>query len=345
MKLLIANRGEIAIRIARAAADLDIPTVAVHSEDDQRSLHVLKADAAAALRGSGARAYLDGEQLVAVATSHGCDAVHPGYGFLSENAAFAERCIAAGLTFVGPAARAARALRRQDARACKLANAEGVPVIHGISEAGVARTRAVVLREAPQRFGNGDQGRRRRRRPRHADRRHRKTASTRRTGAHAPRRTRRSATMPCTSNSSSATRATSKCRSSATQRGDDHVVRHARLHVAAPPSEADRGGAGAALAGRPRGSASKRRPCSSRAQRATSTSARSNSWSTSPHDRFLLHRSECTAAGRAHRHRDGDRRRSRSTSDRDRARQVARRARLRAARGADRRAASRSRRG
>ena len=60
-RLLIANRGEIAIRIARAAADLDIPTVAVHSEDDQRALHVLKADTAAALRGAGARAYLDGE--------------------------------------------------------------------------------------------------------------------------------------------------------------------------------------------------------------------------------------------------------------------------------------------
>jgi len=91
MKLLIANRGEIAIRIARAAADLGIATVAVHSEDDVRSLHVAKADAAAALRGVGARAYLDGEQLIDVAKSHGCDAVHPGYGFLSENAAFERR--------------------------------------------------------------------------------------------------------------------------------------------------------------------------------------------------------------------------------------------------------------
>ena len=134
MKLLIANRGEIAIRVARAAADLEIATVAVHSEDDQRALHVLKADTAVALRGVGARAYLDGEQLVAVATSHGCDAVHPGYGFLSENPGFAERCIAAGLTFVGPAPEQL-ALFGDKTRARALAHTEGVPVIHGISEA------------------------------------------------------------------------------------------------------------------------------------------------------------------------------------------------------------------
>jgi acetyl/propionyl-CoA carboxylase alpha subunit len=124
MKLLIANRGEIAIRVARAAADLEIATVAVHSEDDQRALHVLKADTAVALRGVGARAYLDGEQLVAVATSHGCDAVHPGYGFLSENPGFAERCIAAGLTFVGPAPEQL-ALFGDKTRARALAHTEG----------------------------------------------------------------------------------------------------------------------------------------------------------------------------------------------------------------------------
>src|SRR5258708_6158176 len=81
LKLLIANRGEIAIRIARAAAELGIATVAVHSSDDGRSLHVRRADEAAALRGSGPRAYLDAEQLLAAAHDHGCDAVHPGYGF------------------------------------------------------------------------------------------------------------------------------------------------------------------------------------------------------------------------------------------------------------------------
>src|SRR5690242_3056655 len=101
-RLLVANRGEIAIRIARAAAALGIPTVGVFAEDDAGSLHVRHVDDARPLRGRGARAYLDTEQLVAIARDAGCDAVHPGYGFLSEQAAFARRCIEHGLVFVGP---------------------------------------------------------------------------------------------------------------------------------------------------------------------------------------------------------------------------------------------------
>src|SRR5437773_7659714 len=101
-RLLVANRGEIAIRIARAAADLGIPTVGVFSEDDAGCLHVSHVDAARSLSGRGPRAYLDVEQLLAVARETGCDAVHPGYGFLSEQAGFARRCAEAGLTFVGP---------------------------------------------------------------------------------------------------------------------------------------------------------------------------------------------------------------------------------------------------
>ena len=100
--LLIANRGEIAIRIARAAAELGIRTVAVHSEDDSASLHVRTADDVVVLPGNGARAYLDPEQLTRAAIEKGCDAVHPGYGFLSESAGFAEACSKAGLVFVGP---------------------------------------------------------------------------------------------------------------------------------------------------------------------------------------------------------------------------------------------------
>src|SRR5947209_1533486 len=100
--LLIANRGEVAIRIARAAAELGIRTVAVFSEDDIQSLHIRKADEAYPLRGKGAAAYLDVEQLLVIAHSKDCDAVHPGYGFLSESAYFASRCIEEGIKFVGP---------------------------------------------------------------------------------------------------------------------------------------------------------------------------------------------------------------------------------------------------
>ena len=101
--LLIANRGEIAIRIARSAAEAGIRAHVVHSEDDAAADHVRKADASVALAGVGARAYLDAAQIVAAAKSEGCDAVHPGYGFLSERADFARACEAAEVTFVGPA--------------------------------------------------------------------------------------------------------------------------------------------------------------------------------------------------------------------------------------------------
>ncbi|MFZ0209907.1 MAG: carboxyl transferase domain-containing protein [Roseiarcus sp.] len=100
--LLIANRGEIAIRIARAAAEMGIRSIGVYSEDDSRSLHVRRVDKSVALSGSGAAPYLDIGQMIAVAREESCDAVHPGYGFLSENAAFGRACADSGLIFVGP---------------------------------------------------------------------------------------------------------------------------------------------------------------------------------------------------------------------------------------------------
>ena len=99
-RLLIADRGEIAIRIGRAAADLGLRSVAVHSRDDARSLHVRATDGVRELPGQGAAAYLDADAVIAAAKTSGCDAVHPGYGFLSERADFARRCAKAGLIFV-----------------------------------------------------------------------------------------------------------------------------------------------------------------------------------------------------------------------------------------------------
>lgn len=102
-RVLIANRGEIAVRIARAAAEAGIESVAVFAADDAASLHVAAADQAVALPGTGAKAYLDIEAIVAAAKTRDCQALHPGYGFLSENPGLARACAAAGITFVGPA--------------------------------------------------------------------------------------------------------------------------------------------------------------------------------------------------------------------------------------------------
>ena len=132
--LLIANRGEIAIRIARAAAELGIRTVAIFSEDDAQSLHTQKTDDALPLQGRGAAAYLDIEQILALATQAGCDAIHPGYGFLSENAEFAKRCAEADVTFVGPQVETL-ALFGDKGQARALAEGCGVPVLPGTSGA------------------------------------------------------------------------------------------------------------------------------------------------------------------------------------------------------------------
>ncbi|MDA0578206.1 MAG: carbamoyl-phosphate synthase large subunit [Verrucomicrobia bacterium] len=102
--LLISNRGEIAIRIARSAADAGMHTHFIFSEDDETSNYKRRADALHRLEGKGPGAYLDIEQILRIARDAGCDAVHPGYGFLSESAAFASSCAQAGLNFVGPAA-------------------------------------------------------------------------------------------------------------------------------------------------------------------------------------------------------------------------------------------------
>ena len=131
-KLLIANRGEIAIRVARAAGDSGLASVAIHPSDDALSLHVRAADESCEIPGRGARAYLDIEAVMAAARATACDALHPGYGFLSENALLARRCAEEGIVFVGPSP-AALELFGDKVEAKRLARRCGVPVIDGTS--------------------------------------------------------------------------------------------------------------------------------------------------------------------------------------------------------------------
>jgi 3-methylcrotonyl-CoA carboxylase alpha subunit len=129
--LLIANRGEIACRIIRTARAMGIHTVAVHSDADAGALHVRMADAAVPIGASPAReSYLVGEKILAAAKASGAEAIHPGYGFLSENAEFAEAVLAAGLVWVGPGPDSIRAMGLKDAAKALMIEA-GVPVTPG----------------------------------------------------------------------------------------------------------------------------------------------------------------------------------------------------------------------
>ncbi len=145
-RLLVANRGEIAIRIMRAAAELGIGTVAVYAEDDAASLHTVRADEARQLNGVGVPAYLDSDRIIAIARETGCDAIHPGYGFLAENADFARRCIEAGITFVGPRPEMLD-LFGDKLSARRLAAESGVPVLAGTPGA-VTQAEAVAFLES-----------------------------------------------------------------------------------------------------------------------------------------------------------------------------------------------------
>ena len=107
-KILIANRGEIAVRLIRACSELDITSVAIYSDADRHALHVKKADESYNVGADPLAGYLNAHNIVNIAVTSGCDAIHPGYGFLSENADFAERVEQSGFVFIGPRAETIR---------------------------------------------------------------------------------------------------------------------------------------------------------------------------------------------------------------------------------------------
>jgi len=132
--VLIANRGEIAVRVARACRDHGVKSIAIYSDEDRNSLHVATADEAYALNGlSAAESYLDQTKILKIAKDAGADAIHPGYGFLSENAEFAERVIQAGLVWIGPPPAAIRALGDK-VSARKIAAKVGAPLVAGTAD-------------------------------------------------------------------------------------------------------------------------------------------------------------------------------------------------------------------
>ena len=129
-KVLIANRGEIAVRIARACAELGIKSVAVYAEADRYGLHVKKADEAYSLGPDTVAGYLNAHRLVNLALASGCDALHPGYGFLSENPQLAELCSSKGLLFIGPNAAVIRSMGDKTQARHSMRKA-GIPVTQG----------------------------------------------------------------------------------------------------------------------------------------------------------------------------------------------------------------------
>src|SRR6185312_15919753 len=145
-KILIANRGEIAVRIMATCREMGIATVAVYSEADRAARHVRDADEAYAIgQAPATQSYLRGDRIIEVAQQSGAEAIHPGYGFLSENAAFVEACEAAGLVFIGPPAAAMRLMGSKIA-AKQIATSVHAPTIPGYN--GESQDDAILLQEA-----------------------------------------------------------------------------------------------------------------------------------------------------------------------------------------------------
>jgi acetyl/propionyl-CoA carboxylase alpha subunit len=148
-KVLVANRGEIAVRVIAALKELGIGSVAIYSDADKEGRHVQLADEAIKLEGQPARVYLDGAQIVQLAVKAGAEAVHPGYGFLSENAEFAQTCLDAGLKFIGPKPNVIRDMGSKVAARQAMEKAK-VPVVPGTTE---PVTDPAVVKELATKYG------------------------------------------------------------------------------------------------------------------------------------------------------------------------------------------------
>ncbi len=246
--VLIANRGEIACRIARTAKRLGLRIIAVYSDADRHALHVRMCDEAYPIGPAPAPlSYLAIDKIIAAATAAGADCIHPGYGFLAENAEFAEACTAAGIVFIGPPPAAIRAMGLKD-RAKALMEKAGVPVVPGLSRraAGADIPQGEGLRD---RLSGADQGGRGRRRQGHAPRRppRRFRCRARERAARGAGGLRRCARADREIRVVAAPHRNAGVRRRARQR---HPSERARLLAAAAPPEGDRGGAGARHDGR-----------------------------------------------------------------------------------------------
>ena len=248
-KLLIANRGEIACRIIRTARRMGIATVAVYSDADEGALHVASADEAYRIGPAAARdSYLRIEAHLAGRPAQPAPRpMHPGYGFLSENAGFAEACAAAGLVFVGPPP--PRSGRWAESEAKALMERAGVPLVPGYH--GADQDPALLAaRGRPHRLPRADQGQRRRRRQGHAHRARCRRFRRRPRRARSARRRRRSATTGCWWRRYLQRPRHIEIQVFADTHGNVPQPVRARLLGAAAPPEGDRGGAGARHDGR-----------------------------------------------------------------------------------------------